>query len=132
MGCILFRKDYRQNPLSNRGGHPNSILSLQILKRRAVLIVLLLGCFFSLTGCYIKGSITDLDSSDLPSIKLGSEKGGEFVSGSDQYELTQLRRYQVMSSAGSYNKELVAVTPRGYRIYSSVQGTIISGQKAAP
>lgn len=50
----------------------------------------------------------------------------EFVSGSNQMQNTLINNYKVISSVGSYNKELYSKTPNGYGVFTSVQGTLIS------
>lgn len=95
-----------------------------------ILWSLLCGIFFvAMSGCYMSGGISNLSGTiPMPSVspKPLATVGNEFVSGSAQYENTLLRNYKIISSAGSYNRELVTKTPRGYRIYSSVQGSMIS------
>lgn len=81
------------------------------------------------SGCYINSSISSLNSNGSPVFKVDNPGGTEFVSGSNQYEMTQIRRYQIISSSGSYSREIKAKTPKGYSLYSSVQGALISGQE---
>ena len=87
------------------------------------------------SGCYLSASISDLTpkSSDIasPINKVNTVQASEFVSGSDKYQTTLINRYKILSSAGSFNRELVNKTPKGYKIYSSVQGALISGQESA-
>lgn len=87
-------------------------------------------------GCYLSASIANLNQSPAPGasdhppvFKVDNPGGAEFVSGSDQYLITQVRRYQIISSSGSYNREIKVKTPKGYFLYSSVQGALISGQE---
>jgi len=83
----------------------------------------------AVAGCSANGEITveDLNGS-VPNPIATSEKasGAEFVSGTDQYENSQLRNYKVVSSVGSYYGALGVKTARGYKVYSSVQGAMIS------
>ena len=93
--------------------------------------LLLISLAFS-PGCYLNASISDLNPKNpdgSPVFKVDNPGGSEFVSGSDQYLMTQVRRYQIMSSSGSYNREIKVKTPKGYSLYSSVQGALISGQE---
>jgi len=85
------------------------------------------------SGCFLQASISDLnpksDRIDSPIFKVDASQASEFVSGSDQYQTTLVNRYKILSSSGSFNRELVNKTPKGYRIYSSVQGALISSQE---
>ena len=82
-----------------------------------------------ISGCYFQASITDLNpKSESPNNKADATQTTDFVSGSDQYQTTLLNRYRILSSSGSYHRELVNKTPKGYKVYSSVQGALISSQ----
>lgn len=110
--------------------------STQQLKR-VVSMGSVLRCFLIISllvtsGCYLNASISELNPKNpdgSPIFKVDNPGGTEFVSGSDQYLMTQIRRYQIISSSGSYNREIKVNTPRGYSLYSSVQGALISGQE---
>lgn len=96
---------------------------------------LLLFSLSVLPGCYLNASIQDMSptSSTSPSSSLFDKvTGAEFVAGSSQYEHTLLRNYRNISSAGSISKEIQSITPRGYKAFSSVQGTLISSKAANP
>lgn len=95
---------------------------------------LLLAVVGLLSGCYMNGNIGDLNPAvtHSPSTNLfDTITGAEFVSGSSQYEHTLLRNYKNISSVGSISKEIRSTTPRGYKAFSSVQGTLLSTQEAS-
>lgn len=97
--------------------------------------ILLLFLLSVLPGCYLNASIQDMKPSvsTSPSSPLFDKiTGAEFVSGSSQYERTLLRNYSNISSAGSITKEIQSTTPRGYKAFSSVQGTLISSKAGSP
>lgn len=79
----------------------------------------------------MNADITNLNSPpaepsvDLPVIK-NKITGGEFVSGAGNYELTQIRRYKVKATVGSYQSKVYQTTPRGYRLYNTIQGSLLS------
>ncbi len=110
--------------VGNSTQHSNSLKNARYI----LLTLLCLGLSSGLSGCAFSGSITAESRDTSPSIPVKLDKAAsyEFSSGSDQYQFTLLRNYKVLSSVGSYNRELVQKTPRGYRFYSSVQGILIS------
>ena len=79
----------------------------------------------------MNASITDLNQvapiqDNLPVFK-NKIAGGEFVSGAGNYEFTQIRRYKVKATVGSYQSKVYQTTPRrGYRLYNTVQGSLLS------
>lgn len=78
----------------------------------------------------MNASITDLNPSapiqeELPVFK-NNITGGEFVSGAGNYEFTQIRRYKVKATVGSYQSKVYQVTPKGYRLYNTLQGSLLS------
>lgn len=80
----------------------------------------------------MNASITDLSPSlptqdNLPVFK-NKIAGGEFVSGAGNYEFTQVRRYKVKATVGSYQSKVYQTTPRGYRLYNTIQGSLLSSQ----
>ena len=88
-----------------------------------VLLVSLLG----LSGCYMSGGISDLaPSTAIPGLDKTRANGAEFVSGSGEYETTFLKKYKILSSSGGYNAKVMVKTARGYKVYSSVMGTMLS------
>lgn len=64
---------------------------------------------------------------DLPSLGdwFSMSNGAEFVAASQKAEVTQ-NQYVIDTSTGSTFGSLVATTPNGYKIYSSVEGQITS------
>lgn len=59
--------------------------------------------------------------------KLSQAKhNGEFVSGALDMQQAPYRKYKVISSAGSHNKEIVAKTLNGYKVYYSGSGILFS------
>lgn len=96
--------------------------------------ILFLSFLFSisltLTSCFMNAAITDLNPAppsqeDIPVFK-NKIAGGEFVSGAGSYEFTQIRRYKVKATVGSYASQVYQVTPKGYRIYNTIQGSLLS------
>lgn len=101
---------------------------------RVLKFYLVISLLVLISGCYLQTSITELNpksdsSSDYPIIKVDANLASEFVSGSDQYQTTLVNRYKILSSSGSFNRDLVNKTPNGYKVYSSVQGVLISKQE---
>lgn len=62
---------------------------------------------------------------DIPIFK-NKITGGEFISGAGNYEFTQIRRYKVKATVGSYQSKVFQTTPRGYRLYNTIQGSLLS------
>ncbi len=55
--------------------------------------------------------------------------GSEFVSSSDQYKSSLTRNYKVQQATGSFASQMKQTSsPRGYKIYYSVQGAVISDE----
>lgn len=90
----------------------------------------------TVSGCYLNADISSLsptgssESREIPNLKLDSSVASEFVSGSDQYITTPIRKFKINSSVGSFQREIKVKTPVGFTIYSSVQGAFISMQGA--
>lgn len=94
-------------------------------------LLLVIASSFLLTSCFMSASITDLNPqpSDNTNVVMKNKiRGGEFVAGSGEYEFTQLRRYKIKSAAGMYYSKVVQKTPRGYKIYNSLQGNLLTHQ----
>ncbi len=86
-----------------------------------------------LTGCSnpFGGDKSKIDSGHAPGIDtvadLPSSNGSEFVNMSSQSVLTNGGRFRVSASVGSTTNEVKMVTTsRGYKIYSNIQGDLIS------
>lgn len=80
------------------------------------------------TGC---GKVSlDMDnvapSLPVPSIKLS--KAAEFVAASRQNDKS-INGYVVNTSAGAVVSKLEVTTPNGFKVYSTVQGSLISEEK---
>lgn len=93
-----------------------------------LLLGISIGCHKSSFKRYDNSSTSPISTapSTPPSSKPYQINESEFVSGSSPYEKTPLRKYKILSSAGNFQRELVSKTPRGYTLYSSVQGEMIS------
>lgn len=104
---------------------PMPFHNLKKLLRIFIFIILAMG----LSACTLEASITDLNHSIFSSANSNEANGAEFVSGSNQYEHTLLRNYKINSSAGSRTKEIQSSTPRGYKMFSTVQGELISSEE---
>ena len=89
--------------------------------------VLILTSAIGLSACSIEASISSI--TDFTETALDKPNGAEFVSGSNQFDHTLVRNYKINSSAGSITKEIKSETPRGYKMYSSVQGALISSEE---
>lgn len=89
--------------------------------RRTYIPLVAISLLFA-TGC---GQVS-LDF-DLPSLRdlFSMSNGAEFVAASQKGEKTS-NLYVVDTSTGSTFGNLVATTPNGYKIYSSVEGQITS------
>jgi hypothetical protein len=100
---------------------------LALLLTRPMTFGFLIGVF-GLSGCYMSGGISAIDpgSSNLPGLEKPLLTGGDFVAGSGQYELTPVRKYKILSAAGGYQPKVVTKTARGYKVYSSIMGNMIS------
>jgi hypothetical protein len=101
------------------------MVGLMMKKQFKIFIFLVMA--IAISACSIEASISNI--TDFSSTTLDKMNGAEFVSGSNQYDQTLLRNYKVNSSAGSITKEIRSETPRGYKMYSSVQGALISSQE---
>lgn len=91
-----------------------------------VVIIFLFG--LSISGCYLKASITDLKSKNKKAIPIDESQSSEFVSGTSQLQETPNRHYLFSASVNNFNGPLVSKTPKGYTLYSTVQGNFISSQ----
>lgn len=78
----------------------------------------------------MNADITNLNPATAPAqdIPIFKNKitGGEFISGAGNYEFTQIRRYKVKATVGSYQSKVYQTTPRGYRLYNTIQGSLLS------
>ena len=82
-------------------------------------------------GCSVDASLKSLLNSAAPGgISLQKATGAEFVSGSlGQYQDSPLRHYKIESAVGSFITKPIITTPgRGYKVYSSVQSSVISDE----
>lgn len=98
------------------------------LGTKPIRIFLLLLIAVGLVSCSVVGNITD-ETAPGSTVKFDKATGSEFVSGSNQYEHTLLRDYKINSSVGGMIKEIQSTTPRGYKVYSSVQGALLFTQE---
>jgi hypothetical protein len=92
-------------------------------KLKLILTAVIGGIFLS--ACSMSGSITSLDPT-ATSTRLDKASGGDFISGSGKTQLSLVRRYGIQASSGSWNGSIQNTTPRGYKVYSSIEGTMIS------
>lgn len=90
--------------------------------RFALSLVMISG--FALTGC---GRVSvDLDNLTAPSLPfLRLNEGAEFVASSQQAQPTY-KGYKVDTSAGSSFGGIQTTTLNGYKVYTSMQGQLIS------
>lgn len=93
-----------------------------MIGRKQILMLSLL--FLSATGC---GKMALNLDNVLPSIGdvFKMSNGAEFVAASQKGEKTT-GKYTVDTSTGASYGNLVATTPNGYKIYSTVQGQMTS------
>jgi hypothetical protein len=75
-----------------------------------------------LSGC---GRI-DFDSDSPLRRLIGLKTKGEFVSGSTQYQTSLFNNYKLQTSLGGHEPRLRQTTVNGYKIYASVQGSLMS------
>ncbi len=94
------------------------------MKLSILFSVLMLGLGGGLSGC---GKVQiDLDNLTAPPIPLLSlNQGAEFVSSSQQGHPTY-KGYRVETSAGSSFGGIQSTTLSGYKVYTSMQGELIS------
>ena len=81
---------------------------------------------FAFAGCYVNGSITNLEGSGPINKTVSNAASLENVSGSNTYETTSLTGFRVRHSSGLIVGTQLAVTPKSYRVYSNVNGRITS------
>ena len=78
-------------------------------------------------------SHTDIQPGHDPGVAetvLPPAKGAEFVSASTQMKKTSGSKYLVQGALSSTTSEILqTTTPNGYKIYSNVQGELVSGGK---
>jgi hypothetical protein len=98
------------------------------MNNRASVTVWLFAVLVASTGC---GKVSLDLNNVLPSQPSVIRMSGaaEFVSGSQQGEKT-INNYTVDVSAGAVFSKLESTTPNGYKVYSTVQGAMISEDKA--
>jgi len=73
-----------------------------------------------------KGGILNIDRTPSNVVTLQTVGGAEFVSSSAQYENTLLNNYHVQQSVGDFLPTLQQTSPSGYKLYSTVQGQMLS------
>ena len=94
---------------------------------RRSFVLLSLVTLFASVGCgRVQLSLDDLAEVKPDPLKLS--KGAEFVAAAQTGEKT-INGYEVDSSVGSVFSQLEAKTPNGYKVYSTVQGHIVSDGK---
>lgn len=84
--------------------------------------------FWLLSGCYANSSLTQLTakkSDDVVTAPVAQSHSG-FISGSSTAHQITSGGYTNFGSIGSFTSEVVSKTARGYQVYSSVGGEIIS------
>lgn len=65
----------------------------------------------------------------ISSILTKSSPGSEFVASSSQFQTSLTRNYKVQHATGSFASKLKQTsTPSGYKVYFSVQGSVISDE----
>lgn len=86
----------------------------------------------SLTGCSLDASL-DMINKVVDTPILQKSQGAEFVSGSTQYVKTSgsagAGRYEVQASVGNWHGDTMVTTTRGYTVFTSVQGQMISEEE---
>jgi hypothetical protein len=99
-----------------------------VLIQILVLVVVLLGCNSKYSYEATEAEVSHPPvKSPAQSEKLNPAKhNGEFVSGAIVMQETPYRKYKVISSAGSHNKEIVAKTLNGYKVYYSGSGILFN------
>lgn len=83
-------------------------------------LLILIAASFTLSGCYMKGSVEDLTGVTVKSVQ-GQQQG--LSSGATASEV--VNGYRVSSSLGSYT-DGIQQTKNGYVIYSGLQGSTSS------
>lgn len=90
-------------------------------------LVITLG-FAALVGCSEGGQLNLINPNTGRNLTK-SVPGSEFVSSSAQFEQSLTRQYKVQQSLGSFSSKMVQTsTPSGYKLYYSVQGSVISDE----
>lgn len=94
------------------------------------MIVFILGLFGALMmGCSNGGNLTLEGPSGGGGFSLSKAQGAEFVSSSDQFDLSSPSGYKVQESVGDFIPNIVQTSsPGNYKLYSSVQGAMISDE----
>jgi hypothetical protein len=91
-------------------------------------LTLLAVSLLAATGCgKVSLDLSNVLPGQLVPVKMSG--GAEFVSASQQGEKT-LGNYTVDVSAGAVFSKLESTTPGGYKVYATVQGAMISEEKA--
>lgn len=89
----------------------------------------------ALTGCSMQASIFSTENSPLKIVIQEKPGGAEFVSGATgattgaagAYVTTVPSGYKVQAAVGHFLPEpVLTTTVRGYKVYSSIQGSMIS------
>tara|TARA_Y100001935_G_C17283338_1_gene498832 strand:+ start:607 stop:912 length:306 start_codon:yes stop_codon:yes gene_type:complete len=79
---------------------------------------------FLLSACSEGGELTLKDPLRL---FRKAAPGSEFVAASSQYESSLTRNYKVQQTVGTFNSKMKQTSsPRGYKLYYSVQGAMLS------
>jgi hypothetical protein len=87
---------------------------------------------FSLVGCGnpLGGAHSAIDASHLPGVDNGktpvSKIRSEFVAASSQMKPTVTAKFLLEASLSTSTNEINETTTRGYKLYSNVQGQLIS------
>jgi len=84
----------------------------------AILLVSSLACS--------KGGVLTLERNPTNAVLTQSVTGAEFVSSSAQYENSLLNNYHVQQSVGDFLPAVEQTSPLGYKLYSTVQGEMLS------
>ncbi|NCN42539.1 hypothetical protein GW916_14980 [bacterium] len=95
--------------------------------RKIILKTLGIGMVLGLLSACSEGG--ELSLKDPLRLFRKAEPGSEFVSASSQFESSLSRGYKVQQTVGTFNSKVKQTsTPRGYTLYYSVQGSLISDE----
>lgn len=80
-----------------------------------------------LCSCSLEGSIVSLETSTPPIHIMKASELKTFIPGGDIRMIkTAQRQYQVQATVGSVTDQIKQKSARGYTLYSSVEGSLIS------
>ena len=97
---------------------------------RQTFILRSMAAMFALAAATACGKVSlDMSSTDPEKLPVRLSKGAEFVAAAQRGEKS-IGGYSVDTSVGSVYSKLEATTPSGYKVYSTVQGHIISDEKS--